>query len=175
MARYYYKKYSAIEQRTNYRNHHLVNQFDMSVSDMMGYEGFGYTSENGYYTTGAYKSVYGSVVYVVYWSGALNLYAYKSGAPGDMIVTVFYYELDYDATYSRGSYIEEVVAEDGTYPNDGYYNGYWYVKDRLAFPELILKIEGTLKTSEQGWVKVDGALKEIDRMWIKIDGALKEL
>ena len=34
-----------------------------------------------------------------------------------------------DESYSKGDYIETVEAFDPTeYPNDGYYNGYWYVK-----------------------------------------------
>ena len=44
-----------------------------------------------------------------------------------------------------------------------------------TFPELALKIENQLKTSEAGWVKVDGQLKEIQGIWVKINGQLKEV
>ena len=43
-----------------------------------------------------------------------------------------------------------------------------------AFPDLGLKINNQLKTSEAGWVKVDGQLKEIQGIWVKINGQLKE-
>ena len=33
---------------------------------------------------------------------------------------------------SKGDFIEELKVEEGTYPKDGEYNGYWYVLDRLA-------------------------------------------
>ena len=36
------------------------------------------------------------------------------------------------ASYSQGSYIGEVEAEDGYYPRNGRQNGYWYVWDRYA-------------------------------------------
>lgn len=43
------------------------------------------------------------------------------------------------------------------------------------FPEMGLKVDGTLKISEMGWVKIDGALREIDSIYTKIDGILKEV
>lgn len=33
---------------------------------------------------------------------------------------------------TKGDFIEELKVEEGTYPKDGEYNGYWYVLDRLA-------------------------------------------
>lgn len=71
--------------------------------------------------------------------------------------------------------IETIVAEEGVYPINGVYNNYWYVRGQLVFPELIMKIDGQLKTSENGWVKVDGALREIDTITAKVNGILKEV
>lgn len=36
--------------------------------------------------------------------------------------------------YKAGTYVDEVIAEDGTYPNNGRYaaDGYYYIKDRMA-------------------------------------------
>lgn len=81
-------------------------------------------------------------------------------------------------TPSRGTFIDEVAAEDGTYPDDGCIWGvfdYWYVKDRLVLPELHMKIGGSLKAWQKGWVKIDGQLREIESIHIKVAGALKEI
>lgn len=34
--------------------------------------------------------------------------------------------------YTRGTFVDYVIAEDGTYPNDDYSGSYWYVKGPLA-------------------------------------------
>ncbi|MHC8516768.1 fibronectin type III domain-containing protein [Sporosarcina sp. ITBMC105] len=36
------------------------------------------------------------------------------------------------ASYRKGSFIEHIVAEEGTYPDNGSSGGYWYVKERPA-------------------------------------------
>jgi hypothetical protein len=43
------------------------------------------------------------------------------------------------------------------------------------FPEFQMRVNGSLKTSDNGWVKVNGVLKEIDSMWVRINGTLKEV
>lgn len=75
----------------------------------------------------------------------------------------------------KGDLIETVTAEDGTYPENGIQNGFWYVKKERAFPDFKMKIDSELKSSDNGWVKIDGQLKEIDKIWIKADGTLKEV
>lgn len=37
-----------------------------------------------------------------------------------------------DPYYTRGTFVDYVIAEDGTYPNDDYSGSYWYVKGPLA-------------------------------------------
>ena len=60
-----------------------------------------------------------------------------------------------------GTYIGEVIAEDGTYPDEGKGDdGYWYVKDRLAV-EFKARIDGAWVTTEP-YVRVDG-------VWVKAD------
>ena len=60
-----------------------------------------------------------------------------------------------------GTYIGEVVAEDGTYPDEGKGDdGYWYVKDRLAV-EFKARIDGAWVTTEP-YVRVGG-------VWVKAD------
>lgn len=80
-------------------------------------------------------------------------------------------------SYSQGSLVQSnISAEDGTYPNNGRHtDGYWYVKGLPSFPELKLEVDGSLKTSDNGWLKVDGMLHEIDNIIIKLDGVLKEV
>lgn len=43
------------------------------------------------------------------------------------------------------------------------------------FPEMWIRVNGALKTSDAGWVRVNGQLREIDTMWVRINGALKEV
>lgn len=45
----------------------------------------------------------------------------------------------------------------------------------INFPEMQIKINGVLKTSDAGWVKINGQLREIDTIWVKINGAIKEV
>lgn len=78
-----------------------------------------------------------------------NAYAYNVGT----LTTVL--------ADSAGTYIGEVIAEDGTYPDKGKGDdGYWYVKDRLAV-EFKARIDGAWVTTEP-YVRVGG-------VWVKAD------
>lgn len=78
--------------------------------------------------------------------------------------------------YTRGSYVDTILAEDGTYPDNGRVGtSYWYIKRDKAFPELKVKINGQIKTSDEGWVKVNGVLRPIEQIWTKIGGKLREV
>lgn len=39
-----------------------------------------------------------------------------------------YYAVENENRYKIGNYIDTVYAEDGTYPDNGIKNGYWYIK-----------------------------------------------
>ena len=61
------------------------------------------------------------------------------GAEGSFLLKIvkesgYYFPYLYraDTTTSKGEFIEEIIAEDGDYPANGYAGGFWYVKDRLA-------------------------------------------
>lgn len=79
-------------------------------------------------------------------------------------------------SYSRGSFIDTIIAEDGTYPDNGRVGTtYWYIKRNKAFPDFKVKADGQLRTAEEGWVKVNGILRPIEQMWVKDNGSLKEV
>lgn len=62
------------------------------------------------------------------------------------------------------------------YNSDGYSS--YRTSDTIIiqhFPEFQMRVNGSLKTSDNGWVKVNGVLKEIDSMWVRINGTLKEV
>ena len=89
-----------------------------------------------------------------------------------------YHDVEYNGVSNvQGNYIETIIAEDGEYPSNGYHSstGLWYVRGDLVFPEIKMRINGQLKTSENGWVKINGQLREIDTIWTKINGALREV
>lgn len=79
-------------------------------------------------------------------------------------------------TYTRGSFIDTVIAEDGTFPDNGRVGAtYWYIKRNKAFPDFKVKANGQLRTAEEGWVKVNGILRPIEQMWVKDNNSLKEV
>ena len=64
-------------------------------------------------------------------------------------------------TDGAGTYIGEVIAEDGTYPDEGVgTDGYWYVKDRVAI-EFKARVSGAWVATEP-YVRVNG-------VWVKAD------
>lgn len=78
-------------------------------------------------------------------------------------------------TITKGSYIGEVVAEDGTYPANGLHtDGYWYVKDRLAFPEMWCNINGVNRKAEAGWVNINGTWRSIEEIYVKVNGVWRK-
>lgn len=70
--------------------------------------------------------------------------------------------------------IEETIAEEGTYPDNGIQGDYWYIKTRKAFPDLHIKVNGELRKVQSAWVKVGGVLKEVKDIYVKKDGQLKK-
>lgn len=73
-------------------------------------------------------------------------------------------------TYIKGELVDEVIAEDGTYPNDGRNedDGYWYVKDRMAI-QFFARMNGAW-TETQPRVRANGAWCEAE-IHPRIDGA----
>jgi hypothetical protein len=70
--------------------------------------------------------------------------------------------------YTRGSFIENVIAPDGTYPNDGRHSdGYWYVKGSIAntAPTITLSTTNNQTLSEvtgYNTISINGTAKDTD-------------
>lgn len=58
--------------------------------------------------------------------------------------------------YTRGEYVDEVIGEEGVYPDSGYYagDGYWYERDRLA-TKFYARVNGRWIETES-YVRVNG-------------------
>jgi hypothetical protein len=77
-------------------------------------------------------------------------------------------------TETEPVYIGEVIAEDGTYPDDGWHtDGYYYKKDRLALPDINLFIDNAVKEMAGGWGKIGTSWREMDEVFTKISGVWK--
>ena len=62
------------------------------------------------------------------------------------------YRINKVVSCDRGDFVDTVIAEDGTYPDDGIQGDYWYVRTKRAFPEIKIVQNGVLKTAVQGYV-----------------------
>lgn len=184
MARYYYdvyelKSYSYEYNLRNFRNSHLVGVNSGRFANIHGYSDFGYTSESGYYGIGSASLGEDGACYRIYSSYELTLFVLTGTEGSDYLADVYHYRLDYDYDigyeYYRGDYIKTIIAEDGTYPNNGHDYDYWYVKGDRAFPRVQSKINGELVDIVAAQVKIEGELRDIVRIEVKKDGELVEL
>lgn len=78
------------------------------------------------------------------------------------------------STIRKTQLIDEIIAEEGTYPDNGIDGDYWYIKTRKVFPDLHIKVNGELRSVQSAWVKVGGVLKEVKDIYVKKDGQLKK-
>lgn len=62
--------------------------------------------------------------------------------------------------YYQGSFIDTLIAEDGTYPNNGRAGSYWYVKGAKA-TNMSVNIGGVWKDADP-YVLVNGIWKTVD-------------
>lgn len=100
------------------------------------YVGQGYTT---YYNSGSTVSIYTGE------QGADGRFSYFPGTKNDIISSLHATVL-----------IEELIAEEGTYPDNGIQGDYWYIKTRKVFPDLHVKVNGELRKVQSAWVKVGG-------------------
>ena len=75
-------------------------------------------------------------------------------------------------TYTRGEYVDEVIGEDGIYPDSGRYDGdgYWYERDRLA-TQFYARVNGRWIETES-YARVNGIWRKagIVRCCLKLGG-----
>lgn len=64
--------------------------------------------------------------------------------------------------YTRGEYVDEVIGEEGIYPDGGYYagDGYWYERDRLA-TQFYARMGGKWIETES-YVRVNGIWRKAE-------------
>jgi hypothetical protein len=178
MAKYYYDVYDTIYASRWFNTSYI--QMASSSTPLTGYTGCKFWPENGTYSNvGEYKKIYvadnDTTTYLNRVVGLPNTSRVKQKWH-DIADRLYEYSEYRSVPDCRGEHkIETIIAEDGTYPDDGYDSttGYWYVKGAIAFPAFHMKIDGQLKTSENGWVKIDGVLRPIEKIWVKINGELK--
>ena len=179
MSRYYYDYYEIAVTNTYTNRRALV---DTESGRILGtatvHTDYSY-GDNGFYGVGgiAFIDVYEQPAVTIYIITDITVYKVTSYIQdGNYFnLTLTGVEIcDKSTSYAKGAYIGRLEAEDGEYPDDGMFEGFWYVKVRLVFPSLKLRVGGELKTSEMGWVRVGGALKEIESITVRVGGALKE-
>lgn len=170
MAKYYYDVYKyEREYSLEWKNPYIYedNKY-MGYPDYVFYSNYGST-----YTRGEYCTYDNTKKGYLYTKSEFVLIRRSWNWVGH---TVIREEAEITRIYGkRGDYIKTVKAENGRYPDNGTKGDYWYVRRGLVFPELKMKVNGTLKISQNGWVKVDGKLREIDKIWTKINGVLREV
>lgn len=75
--------------------------------------------------------------------------------------------------------IETLIAEDGTYPDDGpsgnFWYVFWYVKIKKAFPTMRILRDGQWIEAESGLVLKDGVWKPIEDVFVLKNGQWKNL
>lgn len=157
MALYYYSRYNVNTSSAYYSEDSWVLQFsNVTADNVSGYTGYSFDSESGEYSLTGESQYYSNEddfegdLYDLSGSTKLIKYAVVSHP-----YTLKYDYYDKGRTYhppvnTRGSFIETITAEDGTYPADGISGGYWYVKGSAvpAAPTVALAISPTSGDTE---------------------------
>lgn len=137
MAKYYYKRYRVI---SNYKYREKFTREWWTGS--MGDTNTNYTLDQ---STGKFRLTgSGTFIdtgrrdpcYIVLDNGStLQKYTWEANPKDDYrerVREMTYVSERYLASQTKGAYVDEVIAEDGTYPVNNISGSYWYVKDRLA-------------------------------------------
>lgn len=124
MAKVVYKKYSKIQVNSKYRR--IEAQQFPGIIDKK-YENFVFITETGIYEGKSEVTTGNSGIYSISNDGR---YLHITGTNGRSDQT--WTSIKNNPVYGRGDFIQDVIAEDGTYPHDGMDGNYWYVWDRYA-------------------------------------------
>ncbi len=186
MARYYYERYRVKSSTSSYYVQgsgwtlNNAGTWTDDDSSLTGYASYSFSSSSGYSPSGTqYSGKVSTMPSTFYQVDATTVYRWQvtNQGGGNYYVKIDEQEAtrQTSTSYSRGTYVDTIIAEDGTYPDNGRVGTtYWYVKKGRAFPELAAKVDGQVKQGIDGWVKVGGELKRIVQMWTKAGGQLKE-
>lgn len=130
-----YKKYNLVE--SGGTGYEIKERSDSGVafnSYATSYGSYSFDRNTGMFTLEEKLDGYTKSDILQSNSGAVTniFYVFKTidGSEPKQIMTV--YSEKAGVSYSQGSYVGEVIAEDGYYPRNGRQNGYWYVWDRYA-------------------------------------------
>ena len=194
MAKYYYKRYAAKPQYSKsgqsssyYSRYDYLPEGDVyrvritnpALESLMIAESLWININTGYYADGTLLSgsnyLDNSNLYLLIcsateaWSIVGNGYSIST-AHGRSNGVRLYSKYTITPTYIAGEFVDELIAEDGTYPDDGYNesDGYYYVKDRMAI-QFFVRMNGAW-TETQPHVRANGAWREAE-IHPRIDGA----
>lgn len=139
MVKYIYEKYNSTYSSgttTTYTENSWgawSNDTKNADTAFYGHSNYGFSSSSGLYTIGAENTYYTNATY--YRGGGTSLMEFQLYDSSGGVANYRYRTKTATKTtssygnYSRGSYVGQVFAEDGTYPSNGRHSdGYWYVK-----------------------------------------------
>ena len=197
MAKYYYKRYSAKPQYSKdnqtssmYYNYdrlplgdvYMCNITNPALETSMIQESLLCDVETGYYAASSAQHISNDTclqqwMYLVIcspteaWAVNGNLYS-VSAAHNQIDGVRLLSKYTITPTYVVGDFIDELIAEDGTYPDNGRNesDGYWYIKGKMAIQFFVqmngVWVESNAKCKVNGaWVACDIHPK-VDGVWI---------
>lgn len=183
MALYYYSRYTLDATYTNRIstgwNANIINTTDTSLTGNTGYAFYITQGFIGHLPStvmaGSEDGIWSSPIYIdSTLHDTITRVQLKGTVAGSIQKYSGIWETSTRTLDRQGDYLATLIAEDGTYPDNGKSGSYWYVKGALAFPQLEFKIDGVLKTAEMGWTRIDGVLYQIESIKLRIGDVLKE-
>lgn len=142
MVQYVYQKYnSQFNSGYYYASQTGSNNYPSGSSySFSGYTGYSIDGSGNFIGSGS--TSYSWPTNGSSYSGGGSSFSHRSTGGGTTTVTDYsiYYASSY---YSQGSYIEQLVAEDGTYPSNGRHtDGFYYVRGVIATPPVLISPDG---------------------------------
>ena len=138
MSLYYYHKYVATFVNTTYENESAWTYVSTNRNaSAPGYDDYSFTEANGFETAGNYISspVDTDITYAVFGGGtSASRYSHASDTGDPAIQYILYIKTCNEVdNYSQGALVSKnaIIGDDGTYPANGYYDGFWWVKGDL--------------------------------------------
>lgn len=186
MAKYYYKRYAAKPQYSRssqtssyYSSYNYLPEGDVyrvtitnpALESSMISQYLYVNTDTGYYTNASLMSssqyLESNNLYLLIcsateaWSIVGNGYSIST-AQGRSNGAKLIRKYTITPTYIAGEFVDELIAEDGAYPNDGYNesDGYYYVKDRMAI-QFFARAGGAW-VETQPRARIGGAWAEVE-------------